>query len=286
MMTLGEVLTQAQHRLAMAGVDDPRRDARLIIGALLDISQATMVGFPETAISKDHLDVIDAAIARRVKREPVSRILGEREFFGLPFRLGPETLDPRPDSETIVEAGIACLRKVCNGRVLDLGTGTGCLLLSILSEVKDATGLGMDVSDNAIETARLNANYLDLQDRARFVRESWLADSWRTLIGDGYHLVVANPPYIPDQDIDGLSPEVRNFDPLRALAGGHDGLDPYRHLIPHVPQLLQPKGWAVFEVGIGQAEDVATLFRDAGMIVTGMPKDLGGISRCVVAHKE
>jgi len=285
MLTLGELLQQATQRLSMAGICDARRDARLLIGELLEISQATMIGFPETAISADHVGIVNSAIERRVKREPVSRILGQREFFGLPFALGVETLDPRPDSETVVEAALTSIANIQNPKVLDLGTGTGCLLLAVLDAIKTATGLGIDISANAVKTATQNARDLGLDDRADFKQQDWSKAQWQAVLDAPYDLILSNPPYIPDGDIAGLEPEVKDYDPLQALAGGTDGLDPYRLLIPQLPALLTENGQVIFEFGIGQADAVSKLFTDAGMIVVVAPQDLGGIVRCIVARK-
>jgi len=284
MITLGVVLEQATQRLAMAGVDQPRRDARLLVSELLNITMATMIAYPETALSAEHAAIVDVAISRRVKREPVSRILGQREFFGLPFVLGEGTLDPRPDSEVIVESVLVCLKGEQAPSILDLGTGTGCLLLSALSEIDDATGVGVDISPNAVGVAQKNAHELGLADRAQFIQQDWMESDWVDVLPSAFDLVISNPPYIPEADIARLEPEVTHYDPIKALEGGVDGLDPYRHLIPCLRSLLKPGGHAVFEVGKGQSCDVAQLFEVSGFDVLAKPLDLGGIERCIVAR--
>jgi release factor glutamine methyltransferase len=219
-------------------------------------------------------------LARRAGHEPVSRILGHREFWSLDFALGPATLDPRPDSETLVEAALAaCPDRPL--RVLDLGTGTGCLLLAVLHDRPAAFGLGVDRSEAAAGTARANARALGLADRAAF-----LVGDWATALDARFDLILSNPPYIPEAEIAALDPEVRDHDPHLALSGGADGLDAYRDLAVALPGLLVPGGTAVVELGIGQAADVAALFRAAGLDITATPHDLAGIPRCLVAKKE
>ncbi len=281
MTDLGQILAASAARLREAGVEGARRDARLLIGHLLGIGQAEMVARPERALRADEVALVEAAIARRAAREPVSRILGSREFYGLEFGLGAETLDPRPDSETLVEAALAAVAGRDSPRVLDLGTGTGCLLLAVLAERSDASGVGVDAAEGAVKVAAANADALGLAARAAFFRRDWTAPGWRDGLGR-FDLVIANPPYIPDADIADLEPEVRDFEPRRALAGGADGLDPYRLLVPQLPEMLAPGGVAGFEFGIGQEEAVRALFEAAGLRVTAMPRDLGGVIRCAI----
>lgn len=281
MSDLGGLVAWAAGVLRAAGVEGPRRDARVLIGALLGVEMAAMLAHPERAVSGEERARVEAAIARRAAREPVSRILGHREFWGLDFGLGAETLDPRPDSETVVAALLERIAGVERPRVLDLGTGTGCLLLAVLAERPDATGVGVDAAEGAVRVAAENAAALGLASRAEFVVRDWTAPGWREGLGR-FDAVIANPPYIPDGDIPGLEPEVRAFDPMRALAGGADGLDPYRLLIPQLPQLLVSGGVSAFEVGIGQAEAVAALYIAAGMRAGGIADDLGGVPRAVV----
>ena len=279
MTDLGQILAASAARLRAAGVEGARRDARVLIGHLLGIGQAEMVARPERGLSADEVTAVETAIARRAAREPVSRILGSREFFGLEFGLGAETLDPRPDSETLVEAALAAIVGRDSPRVLDLGTGTGCLLLAVLAERTDASGVGVDAAEGAVGVATANADALGLAARAVFLQRDWTLPSWRDGLGR-FDLILANPPYIPDADIASLEPEVRDFEPRRALAGGLDGLDPYRLLIPALPAMLAPGGVAGFEFGIGQEGAVTALLVGAGLEVTATPKDLGGVIRC------
>ncbi|MGE4528997.1 MAG: peptide chain release factor N(5)-glutamine methyltransferase [Rhodospirillaceae bacterium] len=283
--TLGDILAAVTERLRAAGVEGPRRDARLLAGVALGLSTAEMVAHPERVLSAAEVAAVEAAVARRERREPVSRILGEREFRGLRFALTAETLDPRPDSEVVVEAALRLLEGVAAPRVLDLGTGTGCLLLAVLAERADAVGVGLDAAPGAVAAAAANAAALGLADRARFLRGDWREPGWQAALGGPFDLVVANPPYIPDAEIAVLEPEVREFEPHLALAGGADGLAPYRILAPALAGLLTPRGGAVFEVGIGQAEAVAAMLAAAGMAEVAAFADLGGVARAVAARR-
>ncbi|MGE5766906.1 MAG: peptide chain release factor N(5)-glutamine methyltransferase, partial [Bacteroidota bacterium] len=259
--TLAEAVAAAVARLAAAGIDDPRRDARLLICRLLGGGPELLLARPERVLTPDEGARIAAAVARRAAREPVSRILGEREFWSLPFGLNAATLDPRPDSETLVAAVLAALPAVLPGRaapltLLDLGTGSGCLLLALLSELPDATGCGIDISAAAVEQATANAARLGLAGRARFLHRSWAEGMDPEAAWD---VVLSNPPYIASGEIAGLAPEVAAYDPRAALDGGPDGLAAYRALVPVAARLLRAGGLVALEVGAGQAEAVEVL---------------------------
>jgi release factor glutamine methyltransferase len=280
---IAEALRDGTARLAAAGIDSALSDARILLMHALGIDRTGLLSRAGEAVPPDAATRYAASLDRRAAREPVSRILGHREFWSLDFALGPATLDPRPDSETLVEAALAAIpagRPPSSQplRVLDLGTGTGCLLLAVLHDRPTAFGIGVDRSEEAARTARDNARALGLADRAAFT-----VGDWATALAGRFDLVLSNPPYIPDSDIATLEPEVREHDPHLALSGGADGLDAYRALAAALPDLLAPGGTAVVELGIGQAADVAALFRAAGLDIAGTPHDLAGIPRCVVA---
>jgi release factor glutamine methyltransferase len=207
--------------------------------------------------------------------------LGNREFWSLSFRLSPATLSPRPDTETIVEACLAVLPDRQGAyRLLDLGTGTGAILIALLSERPGAFGVGIDKAVEAVAVARLNAEDNGVAARAAFAEGDWMAG----LVGP-FDLIVSNPPYIPSRDIAGLDREVREHDPALALDGGADGLDAYRRIAADAPRLLARGGCLIFELGIGQAQDVAALMRAAGFTILGPPrKDLGGVARALAGR--
>lgn len=284
--TLRTVERAAATRLREAGIESALLDARVLMGYAFGLSRDQLLCRAGDAADPEHGARFEALIVRRLAREPVSRILGRREFWSLDFALSADTLDPRPDSETLVEAALAEVA----GRgsqaldVLDLGTGTGCLLLAVLSELPAARGLGIDLSPGAVATATGNARSLGLDRRARFACRDWRDGLVGRLDPVRYDLVLANPPYIPSGVIDGLEPEVARFDPIAALEAGEDGLDAYRTLAGELPGLLAPDGVAVFEVGAGQAPAVAGLVSAVGLEPVGTRKDLAGIDRCVVVR--
>jgi release factor glutamine methyltransferase len=278
--TIGSALAGAAAALAAAGFDQPRRHARRLLAAALDRSQAELFANPEGTLSTAQEERIAAMLGRMIAHEPLSRIVGRREFWGLEFTLSCDTLDPRPDSETVVEVVMARLPDRTKAyRFLDLGTGTGCLLLALLSEFPRACGVGIDIATGAARCARLNAEMLGLGDRAHFVVGDW---AWA--IAGGFDAVVANPPYIPTPAISGLAPEVRDFDPRRALDGGADGLLAYRAIAVDLPRLLTPGGIFAAEIGQGQASAVAAILVQNGLAIDRFAPDLAGILRCVIAH--
>ena len=275
-------LGDATARLEAAGLLEARREARLLVGEALGWDSARVLGFPEVVMMPAESERLQALIARRSAREPISRILGYREFWSLRFELSPDTLDPRPDSETLIEAALSALEDRERAyRVLDFGTGTGCLLLALLSELQNAFGTGIDISGSALEVARRNAAALGFGARVQFVRGNW---------GDGvtgqWDVILANPPYITSDDIDRLAPEVARFEPRSALDGGVDGLAAYRSLAPTITRLLVPTGIAAVEVGSGQAQKAAAIMAEAGLALRLIRHDLSGIDRCLVlGHK-
>lgn len=281
-MTLGESLRLIARALAEAGIDEPRTDARLLVAEAAGVDSRTVFTRPELELSAERQARLAALAARRAAREPMAHILGRRGFWTLELKVTADTLDPRPDTETVVEAVLAELPdRGAPLRLLDFGTGTGAILLALLSELPRATGLGVDSSPAALEVARENACRLGLSDRAEFRLGHWGRDL------DGcFDAIVSNPPYIPDQEIPRLQPEVAVWEPRLALAGGPDGLDCYRALAPDLARLLAPDGVAALEVGQGQAPAVAAILKAVGLIVRAIRADLGGVERCVVAARK
>jgi release factor glutamine methyltransferase len=281
--TVDALLRTAGARLADAGVAAPRRDARLLLAAAMELDEPALLADPDRAVPGAAAARFQDFVDRRQARMPVSRILGEREFWSLSFAIGPSVLDPRPDSETLVEAALATVDTAPAGRagawrVLDLGTGSGCLLLALLSELPRATGLGLERDADAAALARANAARHGLAERAEIRTASWAA-----LAGARFDLIVANPPYVRSAEIAQLAPEVVRYDPAGALDGGPDGLDAYRELAPRLAGWLAPGGQALLEVGHDQAGDVQALLRAAGLRSPAGVCDLAGALRCVRA---
>jgi release factor glutamine methyltransferase len=239
------------------------------------------MAFPERIVESQACARLQELVARRATREPMAQILGRREFWSLTFRVTPDTLDPRPDSETLVHAVLDQVPdRSASLRLVDFGTGTGCLLLSLLHELPHATGLGVDLSEAALAVAEENAKSLGLGARASFQLGNWDAG-----IAPAFDIVLSNPPYIPSGDIAALQPEVASFEPRQALDGGADGLDAYRRLAPAAARLLPSGGLAAFEAGFGQAESVTAIGQAAGLRHVATARDLGAVQRCVLFRK-
>lgn len=283
MTTLGTLYRQAVGAFQTAGLPTPELDARWLLAEAAGVPVTAISLNPERALSAEAVAKADAFVARRLAGEPVDRILGNREFWSLSFRLSPATLSPRPDTETLVETCLAVLPdRHGTYRILDLGTGTGAILIALLSERPEARGVGIDKATEAVAVARLNAEDNGVVARAAFAEGDWMAG----LVGP-FDLIVSNPPYIPSRDIAGLDREVREHDPVLALDGGADGLAAYRTIIADAPRLLAPRGCLVLELGFGQEEEVAALMRAAGFVMLGPArKDLGGVARAVVGRMD
>lgn len=278
-MTLGEAVRAAAARLREAGCDTPELDARTLGQEAFGLSPAALIAGGEAGT--DGCEALGILVERRAAGEPVARILGTREFWGLDFRLAPETLVPRPDSETIVETALSGIGpRDRRFSALDLGTGTGCLLLAVLSERPNALGIGVDLSPGAAAAARGNAEALGLGDRARFV-----VGRWGAALDARFDLVVSNPPYIESAAIEGLDSEVRAHDPRLALDGGADGLAAYREIARGLGSLLAEDGLAVLELGQGQAEAVSAIMAAAGFAASRAVADLGGVPRALAVRR-
>lgn len=281
MATAGQTVNAAAQRLAAVGIDTAHYDARLMVAEVLGVEMRRLPASHHAELNGAESARLAAMLDRRLAREPMSHILGRRGFWTLEFQVTADTLDPRPDTETLIEAVLESLDdKGRPRRLLDFGTGSGCILLTLLSELGHATGLGIDASAAALTVAGRNAQALGLESRAEFR----LGD-WGRGIDGAFDVIVSNPPYIPDGDIDGLEPEVARFEPRSALAGGPDGLDCYRRLIPDIARLLAPGGIAALEVGDGQAADVSALLAAAGLSGATVRRDLGGVERCVMVRR-
>jgi len=272
-------------QLKSAGDDEAELDARILLGAALNLDLTGIIAQASRKLTPAEAALLAQYARRRIAGEPVARILGQKEFWGLPLQLSPATLVPRPDTETVVELALQLLR--AGGeldrslRIADLGTGSGAILLALLSELPAAKGFGTDISEEALQTAAANAARAGLSDRATFI-----ACDYASGLAGQFDLIVSNPPYIRSSDIAGLAAEVANHDPLAALDGGADGLDAYRTLIPQAARLLAPGAVLVVEAGQGQSGLIEALMTAAGLTPATAPKaDLAGIPRAVAGHK-
>jgi len=271
-------------QLRSAQLDEAELDARILLGAALGLDLTGLMTQAARLLTDAEASRLAQHAQRRIAGEPVARILGTREFWGLPFRLSEATLVPRPDTETVVERALELFREqkaIHQPRIADIGTGSGAILLALLHDIPGAFGVGTDLSPNALETARGNAAALGLADRSAFVACSYLA-----ALRGPFDLIVSNPPYIPSAEIPKLSVEVREHDPHLALDGGNDGYDAYRALIPQAAERLAPGGALIVEAGQGQARNIETLMTAAALVVDRPAKaDLAGIPRAVSARK-
>ena len=287
-VTVRQVVAALSASFHKVGVPTPELDARLLVLEACHLSPEAYVLRPETPVRVAEAKLIRALEARRLAREPVSRILGFREFWGRRFAIGPAVLDPRPDTETLIEAALSLLGETNSAeplRILDLGTGSGCVLLTLLAEMPQVWGVGADISSEALHLARMNGEQLGVVARAAFVQCDWC----ETFAGP-FGLIIANPPYIQAATISALDDEVRCYDPKLALDGGASGLMAYRCIIRHCMRIAAADAWVIMEVGMGQASGVTELFVEAGWIIEPevhrVFQDLSGIDRVVAIKRQ
>jgi release factor glutamine methyltransferase len=279
--TRSEALRELRRTFSEAGFETAALDARLLLLAALGISATDLITQPDICLSPDEAKTLAAFTHRRLDHEPVARIVGVREFWGLPFHLSPETLVPRPDTETVVETALDLLPdRQAPLRIVDFGTGSGCILVALLHELPQATGLGVDLSFGALVTARTNAADNRVGSRCHFALSRW-ADA----VSGPFDLMVSNPPYIASKVIPTLDEEVREHDPKLALDGGPDGLEPYRILLSEAGRLLAPQGLLVVEIGYDQAQDLVGLAGAQGLEIVRIAHDLSDNPRCVAMKR-
>jgi release factor glutamine methyltransferase len=280
-MTAASLLAGTTRRLRAAGIETAALDARLIVQAALGIDAGALLRGHDRPVTAEEAARIGALAARRAVHEPVAYLTGRREFWGLEFHVAPGVLIPRPDSETLVEAALdLCPDKEAPLRVIDLGAGSGALLLAVLSERPRARGLAIDRSAAAIIQTLENAARLGMADRVQAVQGDWLAG-----IAQTFDLVLANPPYVRSDEMAGLPADVRDYEPHGALDGGADGLEPLRAIMARLPAVMAPEGVALFECAPGQADEAAALGRDAGLTVVRVLRDLAGRRRGVALRR-
>lgn len=281
--TLGVLYRQARDRLRAGGIEGADLDARLLASTAFDLSPERLFLHADEAADPEAARRLDAFVARRLAHEPVGRILGRRDFWDMTLLLSEATLEPRPDTEILIEAVLDAIDRQGgrerNWAIADIGTGTGAILLALLRELPQARGIGIDIALSALETARCNAARAGVSDRVAFVRGHYC-----DALGPAFDLVVSNPPYIASADIEDLSPEVRRYDPRLALDGGPDGLDAYRALAAAARGVLLPKGRLFVEIGAEQAGDVGTILEASGLVVEEVRQDLARRDRVLSAR--
>ena len=282
---LVDVLQIIEQAFTKAGIDTALLDARLLVQHGLDMDHAAVILKRDWLVGPQEIERLIPLVIRRLKREPVARIVGQKEFWSLPFFISPATLDPRPDTETLIEVALSLVGRFThdNLNILDLGTGSGCILLSLLSELPEACGVGVDLAPGALKIAEKNAQNLNLSDRSTFIESDWF-----TNVEGQFDLIVANPPYIANKDIDDLSPEVALYDPHRALEGGDTGLEAYARILARIHEFLSPRSALVFECGFGQAQAILALIEASpvahNIIDSSVKTDLQGVHRVVAVE--
>ena len=277
-LTIGAALSAGRMALEGAGVETSSLDARLLLEAAMDVDTARIVAEPDQALDTRQEEQYRSFLERRQNREPISRILGRRAFWKDEFVVTADTLTPRPDSETLIELAVDHFRCGAPRRILDLGTGTGCLLLSALREFPDATGVCVDLSPGACRVALRNARILGLDSRTRII-----CGNWGTAISGIFDLILCNPPYIANREEEKLSPEVTEFEPRQALFAGVRGLDAYRALVPELAANLAPGGALIVEIGHRQGPGVSRILMESGFYVAARARDLANRERCLLA---
>jgi release factor glutamine methyltransferase len=277
MTTIRETWIAGAERLAAAGIESARLDARVLLAHTMNLAPGETVSSREP--SAEELARYEELLARRAAREPVAYIVGEREFWSLSFEVGPGVLIPRPESETLIEQAIKAFPdKSAALDVLDLGTGSGCLLISFLASSPNARGLGVDRSPDALHWARRNAALHGIETRC-----AMLQSDWANGIDGRYDVVFCNPPYLSSAEMRAIAPELARFEPRGALDGGNDGLGSYRSLGPVVAKILKPGGRAFFEIGCNQGESAVTVLKQECLSILAVVNDLAGHPRCIVA---
>lgn len=280
-LNLDQVMAEVRGLFRQADLDDPALEARILVSGLLDLEPAAVISRGRSPVSAEDVARIRAAAERRLAGVPVYRILGWREFYGLKLRLSKGTLEPRPDTEVLVDATLPLLHEIIGcgrkPRLLDMGTGTGAICLALLHECLEASGVGTDISEDALATAKANADLNGLGSRFEALQSDWFSQ-----VRGRFDVIVSNPPYIPSADIAGLDREVREHDPLAALDGGVDGLDPYRIIANQADQYLAEDGFVGVEFGWDQMAAVQAIFEEAGFVVRQAIRDYGGRDRALI----
>tara|TARA_B100000315_G_scaffold254809_1_gene296654 strand:- start:2167 stop:3033 length:867 start_codon:yes stop_codon:yes gene_type:complete len=277
--TIGAIYQQLSDELAAAGIEEPRLEARMLLSFAADIEQSRIIGYPEDQLAPETIAKLAEIAARRKTGEPIAYITGQKEFWSLNFKVSRETLIPRPDSETLIEAVLGELPdKNASLKLLDLGTGTGCLLLALLSELPNATGLGLDINPEACDIAQVNAEILGLTSRVTIQQGDWM-----TGLDGEFNIIISNPPYIIESEIAALEPDVNQFEPRLALSGGIDGLAAYRSIAAQCKAHLPPHGLLAVECGMGQVADIKEIFLNNNLMVKSIHQDIANVERCILA---
>lgn len=271
-------------RLVEAQIPSPRLEARILLGEAAHLDPNCVND--ETILTPQEIAKLGEMLKMRLLHKPLDKILKRREFYKYTFLVDETVLTPRPDTEILVEAANTIIKNNKINKILDMGTGSGCILLSLLKDNPQLRGTGIDKSPKALATAQKNCRLLGLEQQARFVCTDWFDNKFLDVLPESFDLIASNPPYIPTHDISGLDGEVKNYDPMLALDGGADGLQCYRQIAAVCPRLLNPNGYLLLEIGIGQAADVIHIFQKQKLCHISTLRDLSGIERCIIFRKK
>lgn len=284
MLTIDKLIIQTSKDLQKAGIICAKLEAKILIAHITSLSVSDVMFCHREITSKEEA-CLKSYIQRRTSGEPICNIIGSKGFYKYNFLVNENVLSPRPDTEILLEESIHIAKNISSPKILELGVGSGCIILSLLSEIKSSTGIGVDVSSEALKISSKNADKLDVSTRCRLINASWFDEDIINKIGDEFDIIVTNPPYIPTQDIKTLDKEVRLYDPMLALDGGEDGLNHYKQIAKIAPHLLKNGGYIFIEAGINQAQDISLIFEREGLHLVSIVKDLQNIDRCVILKK-
>lgn len=279
-----DYFTQIVQKLVQAGIENPRLEARILLAHILHCEPDEI--FTGINISPENMQRTEVLLQQRLAHKPLDKIIGKRAFYKAEFKVNEQVLSPRPDTEILVEAALEYLQNKANPHILDLGTGSGCIIETLLQEIPDAKAIAIDISAAALQVAKENADRLKVSERLRFINADWFSADFVQQINATFDMVVSNPPYIPTAQIADLDVEVKDYDPLFALDGGTSGFDSYRRIADIAPQLLKESGYILLEAGINQAEAIRNIFIQSGLKHVKTVRDLVGIERCVIMQKE
>lgn len=281
---MADYFTQIVQKLVQAGIENPRLEARILLAHILHCEPDEI--FTGINISPENMQRTEVLLQQRLAHKPLDKIIGKRAFYKAEFKVNEQVLSPRPDTEILVEAALEYLQNKAKPHILDLGTGSGCIIETLLQEIPDAKAIAVDISAAALQVAKENAARLKVSERLRFINADWFSADFVQQINATFDMVVSNPPYIPTAQIADLDVEVKDYDPLFALDGGTSGFDSYRRIADIAPQLLKESGYILLEAGINQAEAIRNIFIQSGLKHVKTVRDLAGIERCVIMQKE
>lgn len=284
-MTIDQLINEKLQDLTNSGIETSKFELRLLAAFVLQLDLSALP-FYKAPIEDDAIKTFNRLADLRKRHCPMDKIIGSKGFYKHDFIVNADVLSPRADTEILTEAAIDIIKRENITKVLEFGVGSGCIIASVLADCPSVNGTGIDISEKALNIAKLNAEALGIKDRLALHKASWFDGDICQTTGNGFEMIVSNPPYIPSKDIDLLDEEVKNYDPVTALDGGADGLRDYRRIAALAETLLKPGGWLLFEAGIGQADDIINIAQSCHLEKFDILKDLGGIDRCIILKKQ